>query len=270
MIRLLFILSLVLLAAPVSAQRLITAGGTITELVFALGAGEQVVAVDQSSSYPSRVKALPHVGYYRDLAAEGVLSKAPDRLLALEGAGREEVLEQIKSTGVKVTVYDKATDVASMERLIREVGTDLDRTSQAEALIDRFNASLPEPSKNFSGKGLFLLSAGSRGLIAAGTETVPELLFNYVGLENIAAGHQGFKTLGREFIVMQQPDYIVAPYHVVHGAGGKQAFCEQQSLQMLKAAKQCRLLVMDSLMSLGMTPRLSEAIGILDDFVRKF
>lgn len=270
MTRVLCLLLGVVIALPLSAKRMVTAGGTITELVFALDAGHQVVAVDQSSSYPHQVNTLPNVGYYRDLAAEGVLSKAPDVLLAMEGAGRAEVLEQIRRTGVEVTLYDKPDSVDSMIELIKKVGRDLAREEQAKALINTFKASLPEPSPTFAGKGLFLLSAGTRGLIAAGTETVPDLIFNYVGVENIAANHAGYKTLGQEFIVMQQPDYLIAPFHVVQGVGGKQAFCEQQSLRMLEAAQKCQLLVMDSLMSLGMTPRLSQAIETLDNFVRKF
>ena len=256
-----------LITLPVSAERLITAGGTVTELVFALGAGEQVVAVDQSSSFPAQARDLPDVGYYRDLAAEGVLSKNPDVILALEGTGRAEVLEQIKSTGVRVKVYDKPSNVKQMVELIRTMGADLNRRQQAEKLILQFEKSLPDESQSIKGKGLFLLSAGNRGLIAAGDETVPHLLFNYVGIDNIAKQHDGFKTLGREFIVMQQPDFIVAPFHVVQGGGGKLAFCQQESLRMLEAAERCNLLIMDSLMSLGMTPRLSEAISILDEFV---
>lgn len=253
-------------------QKLITAGGTITEIVFALGAGERVIAVDQSSQYPEAVKQLPMVGYYRELAAEGILSFAPDKILAIEGVGREEVIKQIESTGVQVVVYNKPTSTDGLVELIKQLGDDLGKAEQAEQLIAKFNASLPseahsETTNNTpSAKAVFLLSASDRGLIAAGTETVPQLIFNYAGIENIASEHTGFKGINNEALALHQPDFLVAPRHVVMGAGGKEKFCQSPNLSLLKAAQQCKLLVMDSLQSLGMTPRLADAIATVKNY----
>ena len=257
-------------------QKLITAGGTITEIVFALGAGERVIAVDQSSQYPEAVKQLPMVGYYRELAAEGVLSFAPDKILAIEGVGRQEVIKQIESTGVQVVVYNKPTSTDGLVALIKQLGDDLGKAEQAEQLIAKFNASLPNENRSESysetsnntppTKAVFLLSASDRGLIAAGTETVPQLIFNYAGIQNIAAKHTGFKGINNEALALQQPDFLVAPRHVVMGAGGKEKFCQSPNLSLLKAAQQCKLLVMDSLQSLGMTPRLADAIATVKNY----
>lgn len=253
-------------------QKLITAGGTITEIVFALGAGERVIAVDQSSQYPEAVKQLPMVGYYRELAAEGILSFAPDKILAIEGVGREEVIKQIESTGVQVVVYNKPTSTDGLVELIKQLGDDLGKAEQAEQLIAKFNASLPseahsETTNNTpSAKAVFLLSASDRGLIAAGTETVPQLIFSYAGIENIASEHTGFKGINNEALALHQPDFLVAPRHVVMGAGGKEKFCQSPNLSLLKAAQQCKLLVMDSLQSLGMTPRLADAIATVKNY----
>ena len=257
-------------------QKLITAGGTITEIVFALGAGERVIAVDQSSQYPEAVKQLPMVGYYRELAAEGVLSFAPDKILAIEGVGRQEVIKQIESTGVQVVVYNKPTSTDGLVALIKQLGDDLGKAEQAEQLIAKFKASLPSENRSESHsettnntpptKAVFLLSASDRGLIAAGTETVPQLIFNYAGIQNIAAKHTGFKGINNEALALQQPDFLVAPRHVVMGAGGKEKFCQSPNLSLLKAAQQCKLLVMDSLQSLGMTPRLADAIATVKNY----
>ena len=54
-------------------DRIVTNGGSITEIVFALGSGKSVVAVDWSSNIPSKVKELPQVGYVRQLSSEGIL-----------------------------------------------------------------------------------------------------------------------------------------------------------------------------------------------------
>lgn len=261
------LLLLSIIATETSAKRLITAGGTITEITYALGAGEQIVAVDQSSTYPLAATKLPMIGYYRDLAAEGVLSQNADLLLALEGAGRASVLEQIKRVGVDVKVFDKPQSVDELYQLVDEIAEVLDRQTQAKALKQQIAQSLPEQQK-LGGNAVFLLSVGSRGLVAAGRETVPNLLFEYLGINNIANGQNGYKTLGREALLTADPDFIVAASHSVASIGGKQAFCQQPALALVPAAKECRLLVIDGLKVLGMTTRLAEAIAELDQYAR--
>ncbi len=255
--------SLGALATP----RYVTAGGTITEIVFALGAGKDVVAVDQSSSFPYEATQKPMVGYYRDLAAEGVLSMTPTHLLAIEGVGRDNALKQIESVGVKVTVFDKPKDVNELKLLVKSVGKELGKVSEAETLVTHIEASLPKKSLAKRGSAVYLLSAGERGIMAAGEETVPDLIFSYVGLENVANTHSGFKAINLEALVTMQPDYILLPSHVFAHSGGKEAFCKQTNLRLLSAVRECRVLLMDSLLSLGMTPRLSKAIQQVDQFV---
>lgn len=248
-----------------SAQRIVTAGGTITDIVYALGAGEKVVAVDTSSTWPPKAVALPKVGYYRDLAAEGVLSKQPTIILALEGTGRPEVLTQLKSTGVALKLYNKPKHVDGLFQLINQVATDLNQQESAQKLIAQLKKALPAKAPLSESKALFILSAGERGLMVAGKETVPDLLFSYTGVRNLAQ-HKGFKPFNRESLVVSNPDFLVAPSHVVNGAGGAEKFCQQAALALIPAAKACRLLIMDSLMALGMTTRLPEAIATLNEF----
>lgn len=258
---------LVLLTHPVIAkERIISAGGTLTEIIYALDKQTLLVGVDQSSMYPQQATQLPQVGYYRDLAAEGVLSMRPSKLLVLEGAGRKQALKQIEATGVHVIEYKKPTSVDELFLLIKHLGKDLNASQNANMLITEIKKSLPKASQNDSHSALFLLSANERGLVAAGQETVPNLLFNYAGITNIAAIHSGFKAINTEVLAVQQPDFLVAPAHVVSSLGGKQAFCEQPQLRLLTAAQQCHLLVMDSLLSLGMSPRIATAINELNEY----
>ena len=99
-----------LCALPAQSQpaadtsRIVTLGGSVTEIVYALGAGDQVVGVDASSVYPEAATEKPSVGYFRQLPAEGVLSLDPSLVLALEGTGPPTVLDQLRSAGVRVEV----------------------------------------------------------------------------------------------------------------------------------------------------------------------
>lgn len=67
------------LFASAAAERVISLGGDVTEIVYALNAGQQLVAKDSTSTWPAAAQKLPDVGYLRQLNAEGILSLRPDR-----------------------------------------------------------------------------------------------------------------------------------------------------------------------------------------------
>ena len=92
-------------------SRIVVINGDVTEVVFALGLGENVVAVDTSATHPAEVTNLPQVGYQRRLSAEGVLSMDPTVVIGNTNAGPPEVIEQIRATGVPVVILESVTTV---------------------------------------------------------------------------------------------------------------------------------------------------------------
>lgn len=72
--RLALVLALAWPFTAAAAQRIVSIGGDVTEIAYALGAGNEVVARDSTSLIPEAVKKLPDVGYMRQLNAEGILA----------------------------------------------------------------------------------------------------------------------------------------------------------------------------------------------------
>jgi len=70
-----------------NARRIVSIGGALTEILYALQAQSELVAVDTTSSFPDAAQKLPNVGYARSLSTEGVLAMAPTMILATEDAG---------------------------------------------------------------------------------------------------------------------------------------------------------------------------------------
>src|SRR6188768_3457559 len=68
-------------------NRIVAVGGSITEIVYALGEEKRLIARDSTSVYPEAAFSLPDVGYMRALSPEGVLSVKPNAILALQGSG---------------------------------------------------------------------------------------------------------------------------------------------------------------------------------------
>lgn len=101
---LVLVITLTLLLNTATTQRIVSIGGDVTEIVFALGAGDEVIARDSTSLQPKVVKKLPDIGYMRQLNAEGILSLKPTLALVLttELAQPALVLTQLAESGVKV------------------------------------------------------------------------------------------------------------------------------------------------------------------------
>lgn len=252
---------------PAHAQdsRLVVTGGSLTDVVFAVGGEAEVVAVDSSSLSPPEAQQKPVIGYYRELSAEGVLSMSPTHLWALEGTGSEQTLRQIERTGVVIERFAKPQSVADLIAMIERVGSELGRQDEAKQVIASIEADLQSMNTLLSAssqahrRGLFVLQASERGIVAAGQNTVPALLFQYAQVENMVE-HNGYKPVSTEYLAVSQPDFLVAPSHVVEAAGGREGFCAQSSLRLIDAARDCRLLVLDSMLALGMTTRIADAI----------
>src|SRR5690349_16837934 len=105
----------------VEPRRIVSIGGALTETVFALGMGKDVVGVDTTSTFPAATGPLPKVGYARTLGAEAVLSLRPTRVLASEDAGPPETLQHLRTAGVDVRVITVGDSPDAVSRMIGAV-----------------------------------------------------------------------------------------------------------------------------------------------------
>lgn len=251
-----------LMVFSVQAERLVSAGGSITEIIYALGAGEQLVGVDSSSQYPDNVKTLPSIGYYRTLNVEGILSVEPDTLVLLDGAGPSAVVQQLESLGLKISTVSNPKSISGLVSTIKEVASIVSEEEQGQVLVDTLHEQLMRVKQLPSVVGkraVFLMSAGERGLIAAGSNTTPQLIFDQLGVTNPFAALQGFKSVSAEVIASEQPDIILLATHTSHGTS-EDALCNGPQLRLWAGEQGCQLFKVDSLPFLGLTPRLPSAI----------
>ena len=99
------------------ASRILSVGGDVTEILYALGAGNRIVGVDTTSQFPAEALKKKSVGYMRALSSEGVISVGATVMLASEGSGPPEVVKTLKTTSVPyVEVSDKTSADGSWAR----------------------------------------------------------------------------------------------------------------------------------------------------------
>ncbi|MFT6101539.1 MAG: iron complex transport system substrate-binding protein [Arenicella sp.] len=246
--------------------RIISAGGSITEILFALGLGGNLVGVDTSSLYPEEAIELPKVGYFRSLGAEGLMSLRPDIIIAAKGAGPSAALKQVNMLGVEVRTYDQDTyTLDAWKKLIIDLGDDYSKNIEATRLIEKVTQglSLQDTQRRFKNEQLnavALLSIGQRGPVAAGKNTVPSLLLTLAGINNLADTLDGYKPFSSELLATQKLDLVLIPSHVIAGLGGKEAVCENQIIKLAMSGG-CNIHVMDPLLLMGFGTRLDQAVG---------
>lgn len=265
MLRVAVVLTVLLLSPlAVAAERVISLGGSVTEIVYALGEGDRLVADDASSLYPEAATRLPRVGYYRSLSLEGILSQQPDLLIASENAGPPEVLERLKAMGVPTIKVSDQPGIDSLYERVRDVARELGVPAAGDVLHARIQASLdtlaetqPRPHR-----ALVVLHRGGP-LLSAGADTSADALLRLSGMENVAGNVQGYKPMSAEALAALAPDLIFTSTMSAESAGGIAAFAAQPGVAATPAGKAGRVVAIDDLLLLGMGPRVAEAVAQL-------
>ena len=130
-------------AAPVSPHAdVLSLGGSVTEIVAALGQQHRLKARDSTSSYPPGVTDLPDVGYVRSLSPEGVLSVGPSLILSEEGAGPPEALDVIRAADVDFVEVPDALTTEGILRKIEVIGDALGVADRADGLAAEVETAL--------------------------------------------------------------------------------------------------------------------------------
>lgn len=247
-------------------QRIISAGGSITEILDAFELTDRIIAVDTTSVYPPRVHKLPKVGYFRSLGAEGVLSLEPDLLVVARGAGPQAVLKQIEQAGVPVQQFEQSIyTIDSWESLVRDMGKFFDRKDQAEVLINKTVDAIKisqqtQSYTNGSVNAIALLNSGQRGPTAAGKNTMPALLMQLAGLNNLAGDLEGYKPYSPEMLASQKLDLVLVPSHTIEAMGGIEGVCNEQSIKLAMRGE-CKVKIVDALLLLGFGARIDQALS---------
>lgn len=249
-----------------SAQRLVTVGGAVTEIVYALGAGARVVATDTTSTWPEAAQALPRVGYQRALAAEGVLSMRPTLLIATADAGPPVALTQLQGAGVRVLQLDAGHRADQVGGAIRTIAASLALDDAGRTLAARFDADWAAARQQVAAlpgrpRALFILDHGGASPMVAGDGTAAAAMIDYAGAVNVMAGRfNGYRPLTLEAALAAAPDIIVTTDEAIATAGGRAAFLARPGLAALPAARSGRLVTLDALRLLGFGPRLPAAV----------
>ncbi|MDC7787829.1 hemin ABC transporter substrate-binding protein [Rhodoplanes sp. TEM] len=197
------------------ARRIVSVGGSITEILYALGVEDRIVAVDTTSIHPARaLKEKPNVGYMRQLSPEGILAMSPSLVLAIEGSGPPEAVAVLQAARVPfVQVPDRFTADGILDK-IRLVAAAVGEATRGDCLAaavkQEFDALAAQPRP--SGRPpriLFVLSFVNDRAMVGGRDTAADGIIRMAGAENAMPDLVGYKLVGDEAIIAARPDVVL-------------------------------------------------------------
>lgn len=205
------------LTAP--ARRIVSLAPHVTELLFAAGAGDRVIAGVDYSDHPPAARSLPSVGSYTGVDVEAVLALEPDLVVGWRGGNRRGQLHQLEQLGLAVyrTDPDALTDIpAALRRLGQLAGT----ADQAEAAAHAFEAGMAELAARHrkARRVRVFYQVWDQPLMTVGGGHWIDQVITLCGGENVFAGlRTPTPTVSLEAVLASAPEVILAG-----GMGGKE------------------------------------------------
>jgi iron complex transport system substrate-binding protein len=192
-------------------DRIVSLSPTATESLFAVGAGDQVIAVDDQSTYPAEAPRTSLSGFQPNV--EAIAGYEPDLVVA--GFDPGGLVDGLEAVGVPVLLQPAATDLEEAYEQIEELGAATGNPEEAEEVVESMEGSIGELVESVpSGtEGLSVYHEVSPDFFSATSQTFIGSVYERLGLENIAdeAGAEApdYPQLSAEYIVSANPDLIV-------------------------------------------------------------
>jgi ABC-type Fe3+-hydroxamate transport system substrate-binding protein len=208
-------LALLLALAP---HRIVSVAPSITEILFALGVGDQVVGVTTYCNYPEAAKAKPKIGGYTTPSLEAILALRPDQVMMMKS--RPDVAQKLRQAGIDV-VELQPENLAGIYDSIRVIGEKVGAAFRARSLIQSIEGQLSDVAKQ-EGSGskrkvLFVVGrtpGAVSDLIAVGRGSYLSELIGLAGAENIFADAAvPYPQVNMEEVIRRNPDVIIDMGH---------------------------------------------------------
>lgn len=192
-------------------HRIVSLSATATEMLFAIGAGKDVVAVDDQSDYPASAPKTKLSGYRPNV--EAIAGYTPDLVVAAKDTGN--LVSGLSAINVSTLIDPPAKTLDDTYSQINQLGTVTGHVSDAAALVSRMKADLARivASVGKPPRQLSVYHELDKTFYSATSRTFIGQVYLLLGLRNIADGATGgvadYPQLSSEFIVSANPDLIV-------------------------------------------------------------
>ena len=190
-------------------HRIVSLSPTATESLFAIGAGKQVVAVDEQSDYPKRAPRTKLSGYTPNV--EAIATYRPDLVVLEFDPG--DTAAGLRTLGIRVLIQSTAKDLRGAYAQIRRLGVVTGHRKRANALVKRMKAQIKRAVASAPKRALSVYHELTPDFYSATSSTFIGRIYKLFGLRNIADAAEGagsgFPKLSAEYIIKSNPSLIV-------------------------------------------------------------
>ena len=244
--------------------RVVSLAPSITETIFALGAGETVVGVTKYCNYPEKAKSVPKVADFATADLESIVRLKPDIVFATTDGNPREVVEKLESLAIRVVTVSgrKFEDIISSTLVI---GKALEKEDAAQQLANKIQKEwnlAGERYKNTEGPSVLLL-VGVEPLVAAGEGSFGDELIRQAGGRNIFADSgKAYVTTNHEAIISLAPDVILQS--AMGTESDEQIRKDWSRWSSIPAVRDARVYVLDQDLVNRPGPRIIEALMLIE------
>lgn len=202
--------------AQEGAERIVCLSKQYNEIIFALGAQQNLVGVDLSSTYPPEIKSVTTVGYHRALSTEGILSTKPTLIIHDNNVGPEQVMTQLNDLKIPMKVFmAKGEDIEGAKALVTEMGQYFKKEKQADSLNQKLDTDMQkalQAAAGFQDKPKVVVIHFGRAnnvYLTLMKNTTGGKMIEWAGGEIPLEGERGMQQLSAEIIAKADPDVIL-------------------------------------------------------------
>jgi iron complex transport system substrate-binding protein len=228
--------------------RIVCVSKQLTEMVFALGKGNNIVARDLTSTYPDSAKLLPTVGYHRMLSAEGIISMNPDIVIHCNDIGPETVLPQLEKAGLNIKAFGGANTYDSAKILFQQLGEFLNSKGKADSIVKKMDADMEKvyaAQKSIADTPTVMViqygQANNNFFVMSGRKGPADKMIALAIAKPAVYDAKGARQISAEAVAMANPDIIIATDFGFDKMGGAEKFKEVAGVALTNAAKNNRI-----------------------------
>lgn len=240
-------------------QRIVSLTPHLTEMLFAVGAGDQVVGVDSASDYPQAAMKLPRIGDYSRINHERILALKPSLVIVWMGGNRAADIHALKQMGLPV-LQTQATRLDDVARLLRLIGQASGHAEEGAAAAQDFSvrlAALQVPTGHAPPLAVFYQVWDRPLMTVGGTHWISDAL-SLCGARNIFADLDALSPVVSLEAVLRR-----APALIVSGSDAPDMRQQWQRFASLPAVKSQAFVRVDADRLHRLTPRLVEGVAEL-------
>lgn len=243
-------------------NRIISLAPSTTEQVFAAGAGDKLIAVDDHSNYPETVKSLQRVGGYPNISAEAILAMEPDLVVIWSGGNDSRLSRQLENIGLNIFYSDPA-DFDGIASVIRRLGKVTDTESEAEKNANAFDRRYQSIQSRFSHLKpvTVFFEIWNNPLMTVNSEQIISQSIELCGGENVfASARPRVPRVSTEALLAKNAEAIISSENI---RGGQSIADRWQRYPQINAVKHGFLFTVDGDLITRPTPRALEGAEIL-------